>query len=230
MLDAVGPAGAMGHPLLLPQRGRRQRRRGGRDRGRRLGSHALLLVDVGLEQQPVDQHRVRPPQRLLHEARRQDVAAHVDVLAQVQPFPGGSRDAQLDGLARLAGHVAADAPFLLDVEAGGRVDVRLQAAGQVVEAGLVRDVAGQQAAGQILHAVRQLVPDAVEFVGRRMGRRRAALEVDDQRVQLDHLAVFVEGAHHHLAGDVRRQRRDGREDAALVHLACWPAGSGYGLD
>ena len=68
--------------------------------------------------------------------------------------------AQLARLARLARLVAFDLVFVPQVDAGGRVDVRLEAPGHVVEDALEADLARAHPAhaGEVLDALGDLVP------------------------------------------------------------------------
>lgn len=93
--------------------------------------------------------------------------------------------------------------------------MRLKAAGEVIEAGLVVHVASEHITWQVGDSVRQFVPDAVEFVRGCRGRRFAARIVDNQRVELDHLRVTVQRLHDGFPCDIRRERSDGSEDRSL---------------
>lgn len=63
------------------------------------------------------------------------------------------------------------------------------------------------------------IPGAVELFCRGVARRRADMALDDERVQVDHLDMVVQRLQHGVAGDARRQRRDGGEDGSLGHGA-----------
>lgn len=173
-------------------------------------------------QQPLDQPRVGPLQILLDHAQQDKAAPQIDILTQIQALPRNAQllHAQLDGRARLARHVTPDLPLGADLEPGRRVDVRLQTPRQVVEAAVVGDAAGQQAAGEVGDAVGDLVPGGVslELVGQGQGRRRVAAAVaGDERVQRDHLAVGVEDVDDEVAGDMGGEGGDVREDGAFEH-------------
>lgn len=141
---------------------------------------------------------------LLDEVSHDDVAAHIDVLSQVETLPGRIDQAELDRLARLTGHVAAHGPFIPNIKPRGSIDVCLQTAGKVIEAGLVIDIPLQYPARKVGDLIRQLIPDTVEFVRRRHRRRFAARVVDDERVELDHLGVIVKRLHGGFPHDIVR--------------------------
>lgn len=177
------------------------------------------LLQLGLDQQAGDEGGQGVLEGLAHEAGHQEVALHLDVLAQVQAGQRGA-DAQLGGLDGLVGQVAAQRPLLLDVEAHGRVDVGLQARGQVVEAGLERDLALGHA-GQVGDLVGDLVPLAVVLLGRRLGGRLDHMALVVGGVEIDHLEVVVQRGQDGLAGDAGREGGDGGEDGAHHRETGW---------
>lgn len=106
------------------------------------------LEHMCLLHQPVHQLAMALFERFLDKPHHHDVALHLDVLADVQALPRRA-NAELRGRLGFTGQRAADAPFRADVEAEGRIDVRLQAVGEVVEAGVIGDGAGCEAAGEV---------------------------------------------------------------------------------
>lgn len=171
-------------------------------------------VEVQVPRRPgqaVREHGVALPDGLLDEARHDDAAPQVDVLADVEAR-GGRAEAQLGGLRGLSWHGAADGPLGPRFHAHGRVAVRLQAAREVVEGTRVRD--GHVARGQL---VGERVPRAPELLLWRVRRRRDAVPLPDERVQVNHLDVVVEEGDGGLAGEPEGERRDGREEAAFGH-------------
>ena len=89
---------------------------------------------------------------LLDETHHHDVALHAHVLPDVEAV-ARCTDAQLRSCPRLARQRATDTPFGADVETEWSVDVCLQAIGEVVEACVVGDGGGGDAAGEIVHLV-----------------------------------------------------------------------------
>lgn len=98
----------------------------------------------------------------------------------------------------------------------------LDAARQVMKSSRVGDISGDDAAGQIRDLVGHAPPGAAALLGGGVRRRVDGVPLDDQRVQVDHLHVVVQEVDDDLARDARRQRRDGRERAALRHGHCAP--------
>lgn len=186
------------------------------------GVEQLGLFDDALDHLPVGGLELR-----LDEADHGDVGLDLDVLAQVQAVGGGAEglEANLAMLGRLdAGLVAADAVRVAQVNVHGRVDVRLQAPGHVVEAAVELDLAGAQLAraGQELDALLDLVPGAVELVGGGIARRGDWLVAEDERVEGDDFAVGVEDVDGELSRDEARDGRDEGEGLFLTkHLAHW---------
>lgn len=137
-------------------------------------------------------------------------------LAEIQPLSRGTKS-YLDGLERLAGQGSTKTPALADIGTQGCVAVRLDAVGEVVEGGGIRNLAGHETAGKIGDLVGQAPPYAAGLLVGGMRRRRDGMALDDQRIQVDHLLVVMQEFDDDLAGDARRQRRDGRERRALRH-------------
>lgn len=77
--------------------------------------------------------------------------------------------------------------------------------------------AGEGTARQVGDFVGDQVPNAVEFLRGSLWRRLDGMAVDDQRIQVDHLDVVVEGCEDVLAGDGGRERGYGCEDGAFRH-------------
>ena len=94
---------------------------------------------AGLLDKLLDEGAVGTGESLADEGGHEEVAAEVDVLAEVEPV-GGRADPNLDRCRGFAGQRAGEAPTLADVGAHGRVDVRLHAVRQVVERGRIRDL------------------------------------------------------------------------------------------
>ena len=170
-------------------------------------------MELGLDHQAGDELGQAVLEGLAHKARGQEVALDLHVLAQVQAGDRGA-DAQLGGLHRLVGQIAAQRPLLLDIEARGCIDVRLQAVAQVVEARLEGDLARSKAAGQVRDLVGDEVPLAVVLLGRRLGGRLDHAAVVGGGIEVDHLEVVVQRGQDGLAGDGGREGGDGGEDGA----------------
>ena len=171
------------------------------------------LLQLRLDQQPGDEGRAAVLQRLLHEARHEEVAPHLDVQAQVEARDRGA-NAQLGGLHGLVGQVAAQRPLGLDIQAHGRIDVRLEAGGEVVEAGLEVDLAGDHAGGQVRDLVGDGVPLAVILLGGGFGRRLDHMPLFMGGVEIDHLEMVVQRGQDGLPGDAGREGGDDGEDGA----------------
>jgi hypothetical protein len=190
--------------------------------------HGLELAGVeefGLFQQPRDEDGRRGFEALLDKGCQGHVAHDFDVFLQVQSVDG-RLIAQLARLARLSRLVALDLPLVPQIDAGRRVDVRLQAPGHVVEDALEADLArGHLAhAGDVLDPLGDLVPDGEVLVGRRMLGRLDGVVLEDEGVELDDLTVRVEHVDGELARDARGEGRDVGVLRLLAHLA-----SGGGL-
>lgn len=181
---------------------------------------ARLAGDVG---ETADEMGMGAPQGLLDEAGDEAVAVQVDVLAQVEAGGGGTEtgEAQLDGLAWLAGQGAAQGPALADVDAEGRAAMGLEAVGQRMEDAGVGDV-GAALSLTLLpghdNGIGQLVPDPQGLVGVGMGGGGDAVAVDDEGVEVDDGLVVVQKGEHVLAADGGRQGGDGGEDGVLGHV------------
>ena len=219
------------HPLRKLWRDERGSVSGGRvRRGCVVGGHRVGAVgrvdrleptvfhhgkqDAGVEQlgfadEAVDERLGGGLGLLLHKGDHGDVALDLDVFAQVEAL-GGRVDAELRDLARLAGLVAGDAPRVAQVDVHGRVDVRLQAPGHVVEAAAEGDAAGAQPAHarHELDALFNLVPGRVVLFRFGVAGRLDRLVARHQRVQRDDLAVAVQNLNGELAGDVGGDGRD----------------------
>ncbi len=152
-------------------------------------------------------------------------------LAQVEAR-GRRADAELDRLGRLARQRAADgssgrgcrrpaargSASCTPLPGRGRRRVRHVAAGDAA----VRDLVRQHTSPRVTTPHCQhthtreyhthLASSGSASAGGWMGWRSFT-----QRVEVDHLLVVVQEVDHHLARDVGRQRRDGREHAALRH-------------
>lgn len=76
---------------------------------------------------------------------------------------------------------------------------------------------GEGSARQVGDFVGDQVPDAVKFLRGGLRRRLDRMAVNDQRIQVDHLDVVVEGCEDVLAGDRGRESGYGCEDGAFGH-------------
>lgn len=161
---------------------------------------------------------MRALQRLFHERGGPNLASHVHILAQIQTLPRRVGQPQLDRLSRLSWHIPAHTPLVANIQPRWRVDMRLEAPRKVIEASLVTDFPLDQPAREVGYSVGDLVPGAMVFVGGRGWRRLTSLVVDDQRIQLDHLGMIVQGCHDGFPGDVGGEWGDGGEDRAFVHV------------
>ena len=169
-----------------------------------------------------DQLLVRLLERALDEAGRHEVGAHVDVFAQVEAFFGRA-EPQFDWFAGLAGEVAADGPFFFDVETQGRVDVGLEAVGEVVEAGVVGDVPLCESPGQILYFVRELIPYAVVLFGASEVGRFALEALDYEGIEIDHFEVVMKSLYNRLSSNAGRQRSYVGCNGSFRHGVSWTA-------
>lgn len=188
----------------------------------------------------VHEDGVAPGNGLLDEARHQDAAPQVDVVAEVEAR-GGRAEAQLCGLGGLSWRAAADGPLGPRFHAHGRVAVRLQAAREVVEAARVRhrhghghvaargEPVGEERRGHG-HLVGERVPRAPALLLWRVRRRRDAVLLLHQRLKLNHARVVVEEGDGGRAAEPEGERRDGREDAAFGHGCGIYCVSVYALD
>ena len=88
---------------------------------------------------------------------------------------------------------------------------------KIVEAGVVRDLAGHQAAGEVRDSIRKGVPDAVVFLCRGFWRRLDQMVLFDEGVQSNHLRMKVQSFQDGGSRDASRQRRQGCEDCSLGH-------------
>lgn len=147
---------------------------------------------VGFLHQSINKGKMSPFERLLHKCRHEHVASHVDVFAEPEAI---SRSAQTNfyGLLGLVGECASQRPFSLDVKAHGRIAMRLKAVDEVVEACLIRHLSRDKAAREIADFVCEGVPDAVEFFGRCFRRGFYRVTLFDQRVEVYHFHMAVEG-------------------------------------
>lgn len=102
--------------------------------------------------------------RLLHKPRHDEVAAQVDVLADVQSRPWRA-ESQLQGFRRFSWHVAPNGPLGAGLDAHGRVAMRLQPVGEVVERCRVSHLARGQATRQVGDFVGDGVPHAAVLLG-----------------------------------------------------------------
>jgi len=171
------------------------------------------LQDAGVEQfrlldQALD-HFLRGGLRfLLDKGDHGDVTFDLNVFAQVEPFRWRA-ESEFLGDGRFAGLVAADLPFVAQVDAGGGVGVCLQAPGHVVEASVELDCAAAQFPDSldVLDLLCDFVPRRIELVGGRVPWGLDCLVARDQRVQLDNLAMALQHVNRELARD---EARDGR--------------------
>lgn len=116
--------------------------------------------------------------------------------------------------------VTLDLPLVAQVDAGGGVDMRLQAPRHVVEDALEVDLARRHLAhaGNVLDPLGDLVPDGEELVCRRVLGRFDRVMFEDERVELDNLTVRVQHVYGELARDVRGQRGDVGVQRLPAHL------------
>lgn len=114
---------------------------------------ALTLDQMRFLDQPLHKLRVRLLKSLLDERHHHDIAFYLDVFANVKTGPGHVLEAHFRFLKWLAGEATTDTPFRADVEAEGCVHMRLQAVGEVVEDGVVRDRTGGEAAREVVDSV-----------------------------------------------------------------------------
>lgn len=154
-----------------------------------------------------------------------DVTANLDILAQVESVCGYAEPGHTDfgRLGRFdAGLVAVDFVLDPDVDVHGRVGVRLQAPGHIVEAAVEADLAGAHLAdaGDVLDALGDFVPCRVVLVGGGIAGRLDRLVVEDEGVEGDYLGVGVEDIDGELAGDEARDGGDGRVDLFLTKHLC----------
>lgn len=174
------------------------------------------IKELGLFDDALDHLAVGRLELGSHKGDHGDVALELDVFAQVEAVGGGSQASQAN-LARLwrldAGLVAADAILVAQVNVHGRIDVRLQAPGHVVEAAVELDLAGAHLAhsGDHLDALLDFVPGAVKLVGGGIARRWDGLVAQDKRVERQDFAVRVQNVDGQLsrdeAWDWRHQRK-----------------------
>ena len=101
---------------------------------------------------------------LLHERGQEDAASHVHVLFDVQSFSWHVHTQFSRLLSLLAGLAPTHAPSFAQLQSGRCIDMCLYTIGQIVEAGFVRDLAGPEAAREVVDLVGDLVPRAVVFV------------------------------------------------------------------
>lgn len=118
--------------------------------------------DLCLGFESFNQRSVRLLQGALDECSKKDVAAHVNIFADVKTS-SGCADTELDGLAWFVGEGAVDGPFVSDSESSRRIAMRLQTVAEIVEGAGVSDVACAEVARKIGDLVCQRVPDAVTF-------------------------------------------------------------------
>lgn len=150
-----------------------------------------------------------------------NVALDLNIFPQVQAI-GGRAEALEANLAMLrafdARLVAADTITIAQIDVQRRVDVRLQTPRHVVEAAVESDQAGADLAhaGNILDALLNLVPGAVELIGGGGARGGDGLVARHQRVEGDDLAVRVEDVEGELAGD---EAGDGRNHRVRLLFA-----------
>jgi hypothetical protein len=138
----------------------------------------------------VDEGGVGLFERLLDETGHEDVAADVDVLADIEPSVGRT-EPQLDGLLALPRQRAGDGPFVADVESHGGIAMGLQAIGQVVKGAGVADLAGHDATWEVGDLVGQRVPDAFALVVGAVVGGLDGVALDDERVEVNHLDVVM---------------------------------------
>ena len=177
------------------------------------------VEQLGLLEQPRDHDGRRLLHVLLDERDHGEVAHNLDVLLQIQAV-GGRLVAQLARRPRLPRLVALDLVLDAHVDAGGGVGVRLQAPRHVVEDALEADLATAHLAHprHELDPLADLVPNGKKLVGRGVLGRWDGVVLDDERVQLNDLAVRVQHVDGELARDARGEGRDGGVLRLLAHL------------
>ena len=186
-------------------------------------NHGLQLAGVeqlGLFQQARDEDGRGLLHALLDIGDHGEVAGDLNVLLQVEAV-GGGLAAELAGFGvDLAGLGALDLVLDAQVDAGGGVGVGLQAPGHVVEDALEADLAAAHPAhaGDVLDALVDLVPDGEELVGGGVFGGGDGVVADDERVQLDDLAVRVQHVDGELARDARGEGRDDGVVRLLGHF------------
>lgn len=178
------------------------------------------LQDAGVEEfclldQALD-HFLRGGLRfLLDEGDHGDVAFDLNILAQVEAL-WWRAESEFLGDWGFAGLVAANLPFVAQVDAGGGVGVCLQAPGHVVEASVEFDCAAAQFPDSldVLDLLCDFVPRRIELVGGRVSRGLDCLVARDQRVQLDNLAMALQHINRELA-------RDEARDGCYARVGCF---------
>ena len=176
----------------------------------------LCFQNVRLLHEAVDEQQMGFAESLLHEGNHHDVTLHVDIFSQPQSVfrHPESQFLRLFGFPR---ETAAKGPAALDIKTQRSVAVCLDPVRKVVEAAGVGDFARGDTAGYVVDFVGDLVPGAVVFFGGRVAWRLDRVALDDERVEIDHLDVGVEGTHDTFACDPRRNRGDGGEDGSFGH-------------
>lgn len=195
---------------------------GGAGTGGRLlrGEHGVMafgFVEMRLFDEARDEGVVGFFEGFAHEGRYEDVAAHIDVLSQPQPFPGYAQP-HLYALAEFSGEGAAERPFVFDAEPEGGVDVRLHAEWEVVETDVVGDAAGVETAGEVRDFVGEGVPLGVELFGGGGGGGFDGVTLLDEGLEIDHFDVVVQGGEDGGAGDAWGKGGDGGKEGAFGHV------------
>lgn len=151
---------------------------------------------------------------LLHKCCHEHVTSHVDVFAKPKAI---FRHAQTNfySLFGLMGECASQRPFPLDVKAHGRIAMCLKAVDEVVEAGLIRHPPRDEAAREIADFVCEGVPDTVEFFGGCFRRGFYRVALFDQRVEVYHFHMAMEGFDDCFTRDSSGERCYSGEDSSF---------------
>lgn len=169
---------------------------------------------VGFLHQSINKGEMSLFERLLHKCRHEPVASHVDVFAEPEAIFRRA-ETNLYGLLGLMGQCASQRPFSLDVKAHGRIAMRLKAVDEVVEAGLISHLSRDEAARKIADFVCEGVPDAVEFFRGCFRRGFYRVALFDQRVEVYHFHMAMEGFNDCFTRDSSREGCYSGEDGTF---------------
>lgn len=110
---------------------------------------------------------------------------------------------------------ASQRPFSFDVKAHGRIAMGLKAVDEVVEAGLICHLSRDEAAREIADFVCEGVPDAVEFFRGCFRRGFYRVSLFDQRVEVYHFHMAMEGLNDCFTRDSSGEGCYSREDSSF---------------